>query len=368
MTAKKSDDDESREVEVEQRRIENVDFILNHLSGTLFPRRISTAATKGAQFTVYDKDEMIKAYTKADWINCRVSAYPLLSDAEFCGRSRKQAPDFLFIDLDIGPSKNEEEHRRALKETLRNIKRQFGGYPTVLWSGNGYHVYQPMHALILEDVADFIKFEQPSIKFLRFAERQLSNNKCDPAHNPSFKSCMIRLPGSLNAKCIAKGLESKAGAEVKIIQNWNGLRPKIPYQFYKDFLAYLVKERKEELQRLARHCKNTTNSITSQIPWIETLLQTPIEDYRKHALDLIIAPYLIVVRRLSSEQALRIIEVWLDKCNKVRRLDFDPRYKIKTALKNVSKSNIPPMKLETLKQRNSELHKIIAKTQDNRYI
>src|SRR5690349_10915145 len=131
MTAKKSDN-RSRE-EIEQRRIENLDFILNHLSGPLFPRRINTAETKGDQFTVYDKNQMIKAYTKADWIDCRVSAYPLLSDMENQGENRKQAPDFLFIDLDRSSFNSDEEHNEALKDRQRNIKRQLGGYLTLLW-------------------------------------------------------------------------------------------------------------------------------------------------------------------------------------------------------------------------------------------
>jgi hypothetical protein len=50
-----------------------------------------------------------------------------------------------------------------------------------------------------------------------------SNNKSDPSHNPSFKSCMIRIPGSFNSKCILEGKDP----EVRIIQRWEGYRPKI---------------------------------------------------------------------------------------------------------------------------------------------
>jgi hypothetical protein len=32
------------------------------------------------------------------------------------------------------------------------------------------------------------------------------------------------------------------------------------------------------------------------IPWIEKLLQTPIDDYRKNAVSLILAPYLINIK------------------------------------------------------------------------
>jgi hypothetical protein len=33
--------------------------------------------------------------------------------------------------------------RRALNKVLKRIKDILGGYPTVLWTGNGCHIYQP---------------------------------------------------------------------------------------------------------------------------------------------------------------------------------------------------------------------------------
>ena len=32
----------------------------------------------------------------------------------------------------------------ALFNTLRNIKEKLNGFPTVIWSGNGYHIIQPI--------------------------------------------------------------------------------------------------------------------------------------------------------------------------------------------------------------------------------
>jgi hypothetical protein len=70
----------------------------------------------------------------------------------------------------------------------------------VLWTGNGFHIYQPIDALILEEFMQFEEFENPSLKFIRFAEFSLTSGKSDPSHNPSFNSCMIRIPGSYNSK------------------------------------------------------------------------------------------------------------------------------------------------------------------------
>jgi hypothetical protein len=52
---------------------------------------------------------------------------------------------------------------------------------------------------------------------LQFAERLLSLNKADSANNPSFKSCLLRVPYTFNSKCIGEGID----AEVKVIQLWN---------------------------------------------------------------------------------------------------------------------------------------------------
>ncbi|MFL6317261.1 MAG: hypothetical protein ACJ71K_19095 [Nitrososphaeraceae archaeon] len=41
-------------------------------------------------------------------------------------------------------------------------------------------------------------------------------------------------------------------------------------------------------------------------------MQTPIEDYRKNAVNLILAPYLINIKKLSYEDALNIINNWLN--------------------------------------------------------
>jgi hypothetical protein len=118
---------------------------------------------------------------------------------------------------------------------------------------------------------------------LKFAEQYVSNNKADPSHNPSFKSCMIRVLDSFNYKCI---LEDK-DPEVRIIQRWNGNRPKINL-LLDSFHAYLVDHGIKELQRHKKlkqkyHIQNNNNTSRIAIPWIELLLETPIEDYRKNA-------------------------------------------------------------------------------------
>jgi hypothetical protein len=50
---------------------------------------------------------------------------------------------------------------------------------------------------------------------------------------------------------------------------------------------------------------------------------------------------------------------WLDRCNELKRIDFNATQRIKYSLNIALKSKIPPMKLETLKERNYGLYQTI---------
>ena len=63
----------------------------------------------------------------------------------------------------------------------------------------------------IEDMPDFANFKDQYVatKFLRFAERKLSNGKADQCHNPSIKSCMLRVPGSINSRAKKAGKDPR---------------------------------------------------------------------------------------------------------------------------------------------------------------
>ena len=75
----------------------------------------------------------------------------------------------------------------------------------------------------------------------------MSNNKADKSNNPSFRSCLLRIPNSFNAKCLAKG-ESFENSKVKIIEEWNKKRPSINYLLH-DFRRYLITQKIKELNK-----------------------------------------------------------------------------------------------------------------------
>jgi hypothetical protein len=130
---------------------------------------------------------------------------------------------------------------RCLYKTLKNMNQKFNVVvnPTVLWSGNGYHIYLPVETFILEQESEFARFGNSSRKFIQFAETYLSNNKSDQEHTKglSFKNCMLRIPGSFNAK--------HDKIEVKIIHKWNGSRPSIKPLLFRFDLYLLVSKSKE---------------------------------------------------------------------------------------------------------------------------
>ena len=109
------------------------------------------------------------------------------------------------------------------------------GYPTVLWTSSGYHIYQPMQSFILEETDVFAKFTEQNgkdltSKFMKFAEEFLTNKKGDSQHNPTINSCLVRIPGIINSKCTQ---------EVKVIQKWDSQRPAINY-LLRDFRKWLI--------------------------------------------------------------------------------------------------------------------------------
>jgi hypothetical protein len=85
-------------------------------------------------------------------LDCKISAYGHNADenpsavARFQGiRTATPANIILTIDLDKYNFKSERASNLALNAILKNIKEKLGiDSPTVLWSGRGYHIIQPL--------------------------------------------------------------------------------------------------------------------------------------------------------------------------------------------------------------------------------
>ena len=150
----------------------------------LWPRTISTKTTEGRQIIAHSKEETLARFKQANFMDCRISAYPYWrpsTTSDFIGIKNTIAPNFIMIDLDLyNFDLNDKALLHVLRQTLRKIKEILQLHdPTVIWSGNGYHIYIPINAPVLENIKEFSSIEQISTKFIRFAEWYLSNGKSD---------------------------------------------------------------------------------------------------------------------------------------------------------------------------------------------
>ncbi|MGB7637902.1 MAG: DNA primase noncatalytic subunit PriX [Nitrososphaeraceae archaeon] len=369
-----------------------LDFILGHFQEPIFPRKIMTKEL-GYQVEVFSKEEALGYFKSSNYEDCRINAYPPFT--EYQGINRTPI-SFLMVDLDLKDfggrvegggeleySKKKEEKtslslEKALNKASEKIKkekveeggRSIGGNPTVLWTGNGYHIYQPVSGLILEEYETFYEFTKYLGKdltsmFIQFAEEYLTDYTADRLHNPTVKSCLLRIPGSLNSKCIPNKVQD---AEVKIVQRWDGKRPSIQ-PLLRDFRRWLIHKRIDDIEELKEQEKkrgrfqiiasqNQSKAIT-KIKWIEKgILEHPLPDHRKYIIWRILSPYLLNVKKLPKEESYSVMKDWLDRCNELERLNFNAKIKIKEGLKGASKGYFP-ISIEKLKEENNALYCIV---------
>jgi hypothetical protein len=432
-----------------------LDYILSHLGKPDWPRTISTKLTEGKQITAHSRIEALSYFKDANYQDCRISAYNKKSLERNNGTA---SIEFLLIDLDLATFKSSKrELDKAKDNTLSAIyneiklastkliskrkKLTITKKPsiTVVWSGNGYHIYvaldsqgiileNPKHNKLLSKIRKLTK--EPSKEFLRYIEYNLSSNKCDNDHNKtvSCSNCMVRIPGSFN---------SKNGKQVKILQKWDGESKLAAHKFYDRFVTHLMarhaaaktrditgqttrtsylqqqqlQQKQPQLQLLPRNNRivklfqtfrenknrkhnqkwrrrqyypitakndvysrhdngneNSNGNGHGTIPWIETLLKIPLQDYRKYCIWKILGPYLINKRGLSFEEAFTIIDAWLVKCDEIKPLDFKKEARIKNCLKFLIEDDEKyypisfhdPTKENTLKTTKKELYDIVV--------
>jgi hypothetical protein len=366
---------------------ESVHFILSHFEtpGPLqtFPRKIMTVNYSG-QFSVNSIEDTLKRYKEAEFKDCRINAYP--ETIENNGKLI-QPPNFIFIDLDLSNFGNDITKLDKVKNnTIAKLESQ-EIVPTVTWTGNGYHIYIPLDTPILDHLDIFSRDKFPNLfsrrnkyhdyfvaeVFMQFAEQYYTNRNADPNHHPKFKTCLIRIPGTYNTKCLKSG-KSLDQSNVTIIQKWNGKKGKAEL-LLQDFRIWLIqleynlqqksiKKIRTNPKKPLYNCssirkiqKNSSFQSYSRIEWIEDLLQTPIEDHRKYCLWRIIAPYLLNLKQLSEIESARVMESWIDKCNVLRKLDFEPQRKIYEIIK-YDKGFLPISK-RNLKEENTWIFQIV---------
>jgi hypothetical protein len=354
--------------DVKEKRIfkvkEGIQLIFSHFEGRqpLFPRKMSTAFSNNLQFTIYTLDQILNECIKANFLDCRINAYPVLADSTI----PIQTPNIIFIDLDLHKDLPYGEALKLLyrskDKSIKTIKDKLDGCnPTVLWTGNGYHIHIVLETRPLELITELKELSnEPSKEFLKFGECFFSNNKSDPSHNPSFQSLLLKIPFTFNSKCIKEGKD----AEVKITQKFDSSKiPQIDMSLLREFRLYLADKDIENKRNIIKRQNKINNqqfvieSIGPSYQWIETLLKTPLKDHRKFCLWRIFIPYFLNIRKLTNDEVIVILTEWLNACNDLEKLDFEPLKRIKENIK-YNKSYFPISK-NKLKEKNKEMYKFI---------
>lgn len=109
----------------------------------------------------------------------------------------------------------------------------------------------------------------------------------------------------------------------------------------------IQRRKKQEQEKKYRYRQGQVIGHNNKIIWIERLLDKPLDNFRKYCIWRVFVPYFINVKGLSRLDTFNTTKSWLDKCNSVSRLDFNPKQKIDYELNNVRDySPIPQGELE----------------------
>lgn len=301
---------------------EGLDYLLKHFEEPLFPRTVSTKKTLNRQVLVETKEEAIRYFAESDLQDCRISAFSS-HDIEMV------RPNLIFIDLD---------DQDALEGTLYNILTELHAHPTILDTGRGLAVILPIKMESWRNVTECGRNgEELSKIFLQFAERHLSGGRADAANHPSLKSCMVRVPSSIN---------SKNGNEVVIQGLWDGIRTDVHMLRFQEFVRRLTENEQNAIRK-------RTGFVGGTIPYIENLLQRRITDGRIRACNLILIPYLINVRNLSISETTDLLYDYFERHIEKKLITYE--------CDRVMKRGVRPYSLAKMREIDPELYRIVTR-------
>jgi membrane-bound lytic murein transglycosylase MltF len=153
----------------------------------------------------------------------------------------------------------------------------------------------------------------------------------------------------------------------KVIQKWDGRRPSIQPMLI-PFKIWLTQKRIDDVEQLKKQQKkhailqmtvSKNQERTNTIKWIEKgILDHPLSDHRKYIIWRILSPYLLNVKKLPKEEAYSVMKEWLDKCDRLEKLNFNPKLKIKDGLRGASKGYFP-ISMEKLKEESRQLYDLV---------
>lgn len=375
----------SRAVVNPQQVIEGISSVLTMfevVGQRLFPREIMCGKYK--RFTVSSEQEMLDAFRRSDYLNCRICAYPALkSSNNNKDRGWDESlliPNLVQLELDIDrkliPKHSKEYASNMLRIQVNDlIKKLVLDYTIynmmVMSSGNGYHILIPFRFdTPFERIKEFFKYTKYDIfnitknevseRFLVFAKEKLGNGLADPANNPSFRM-LLRCPGTINDKyeCEIVRIEHNLSFTNDGIESIPTLENIfLDTRLFSHFQMYLEDIRlKDTFRSIASSIisnkrnkdKNKSKNSNNQYSWIELLHdRIPVDNCRKRIIWLILSRYAINIKHMTISEARTWIREWTAKCNDISTLaNVDD--KINSYLYDASKCGKNPISLKTLK-------------------
>jgi len=214
---------------------QNIRFILSHFEEPIFPRIITARSTTcdATQFkVVYNEKEMLRTYEQSKFIDCRVSIHRSSYATQKCHDNQNlEVADLIIFNVYKPIFMRESAQIKALYAILQAIKGILTGKPTILWSMDSFHIYQPIELHPLEQIKKFIDHI-----IRQYLELQLISNfpelifnsfpQKEQLHNPS----MLLIPGTFDLNI----------EEIMLIQKWDGYRPRMVFPVF-DFLRPFIR-------------------------------------------------------------------------------------------------------------------------------
>jgi hypothetical protein len=215
-------------------------------------------------------NKILNMFKESNYYDCKINCFPYNNndqqqqqqqsiDNNLVDVKNKTAASFIIINLDLQYFLYDKKKlENILNIALNKLSIKFYGEsnPTVIWTGNGYHIYQPLEGTIFENNKVFYDFlpytdmRDLTTEFLRFAEKLFTNGKIDSTNLHSVKSCFITVPGTFNFK---------NGEQAKIIHKWDGKSPSIQWIVY-DFKNYLIQKKIEKIYERKKEIEKMTKS------------------------------------------------------------------------------------------------------------
>ena len=116
-----------------------------------------------------------------------------------------------------------------------------------------------------------------------------------------------------------------------------------------------IKRKSGPRQKYYETNSSNNNSVPKCNQWIEDiLLKTPISDYRKITIDLVLVPFFIVIKKLTVNETFDMIKEYLIKCHELQPLkpsinEFEKRIKI--AIEKSIENKIPSIRIHNMRNK-----------------